>query len=330
MKKLANIYLLFSIFIFFSCEDVIDVDLETGRAQIVVDGWVNNKFEEQRIRLISTVGYFDNNTPPAVENAVVKLHDLVNNKVMDFTYDENGYYTWTPSSIDDTLIVRERPGDFDRDSDGNYNNYYKLEVSVNFDDKDLAFEAFTSLERVPVIDSLVFMTDKGQKVEDDEIYGELWAKDFAGPADCYWIKTWKNGSFLNKSSEMQLAFDITPGRSDYGNILTEPTVFIPPVRLGINPVLSDEEADAGEKFYEVGDTVYCEIHSMTEDAFDFMSRSKSSMANGGLFATPLANVPSNIKASNEATEGMVVGVFCGSAITSLGYRINSKPPYDDR
>ncbi|WP_158021884.1 DUF4249 family protein [Flammeovirga pacifica] len=330
MKNFIYISTLIISFFCISCEDVINVDLETGRPQIVVDGWINNKFESQKIRLLSTSGYFDNTTPPYIENATVRVLDLVNNKTLNFTYDSDGYYTWTPTTLADTLIVRQRPGDFDRDGDGLYDNYYKLEVSVVFDNKDLQFESYTSLERVPSIDSLFFQTSKGDTEKDDQIYGELFAKDFAGPADCYWIKTWKNDNFLNKSSEMLLAFDITPGRSDYGNILTQATPFIPPVRLGINLSISEEEDERGEKNYEVGDSVYCEIHSMTEKAFDFMSASRSAMANGGLFATPLANVPSNIVASNKDAEGMVVGVFCGSAISSLGYRINTKPPYDNR
>ncbi|ANQ48330.1 DUF4249 domain-containing protein [Flammeovirga sp. MY04] len=330
MKNLIKYTSLILILLTSSCEDIINVDLETGRPQIIVDGWLNNKFETQRIRLISTIGYFDTETPPAVENATVRVIDQVNNKTLNFTYDKDGYYTWTPTTLEDTLIVRQRPGDFDRDGDGLYDNYYKLEVSVNFDNKDLAFESYTSLERVPPIDSIFFQTSKGKTVEEDEIYGELFAKDFVGPADCYWIKTWKNGNLLNKSSEILLAFDITPGRSDFGNILTEPTAFIPPVRLGINLSISEDEENRGEKNYEVGDSVYCEIHSMTEKAFDFMSRSRSAMSNGGLFATPLANVPTNIIATNQDAEGMVIGVFNGSAISSKGYRINTKPPYDNR
>lgn len=328
MNKLY--YIIISLLLFTSCEDVIQVDLQQGPAQIVVDGWINNKFETQRIRLVTTNGYFDPTAPPLIENATVKVQDLVNNKTLDFTYEGNGYYTWSPTTLADTLIVRQRPDDFDRDGDGLYSNYYKLEVNVNFGGDEVSLEAYTSLERVPPIDSLVFKTSKQDNQEDEKIYGEIWAKDYRGPADCYWIKTYKNEEFLNKKDEMQLAFDITPGRSDYGNILTVDTYFIPPVRRGINPRLSEEEQDAKAPLYNVGDTVLCEIHSMTENGFDFLSQAKSQMSNGGLFASPLANIPTNIIATNSISEGKAVGVFCGSAISSKGYRINTKPPYEEK
>lgn len=317
------------ILLFISCEDVINVDLATGRPQIVVDGWINNKFEKQKIRLVNTIGYFDTSTPPFIENATVKIIDQVNNKVLNFNYESDGYYTWSPSALSDTLIVRNRPGDFDRDSDGLYDNYYKLEINVNFEGKNVSLESYTSLERTPIIDSLVFKTSKQDNVEDEKIYGAIWAKDYKGPADCYWIKTFKNGDFLNKKDEMLLAFDITPGRSDYGNEITKDTYFIPPVRQGINPTLTEEEVNAKAPLYSVGDSVYCEIHSMTEKAFDFLSQARSQMSNGGLFASPLANVPSNIIASDSESGGMAVGVFCGSAISSKGFRIKTKPPYDE-
>ncbi|KXX67313.1 DUF4249 family protein [Flammeovirga sp. SJP92] len=329
MKNYKIYLFVFLAFLSYSCEDIIDVDLAQGRAQIVVDGFLNNKFEKQRIRLISTNGYFDPTTPPLIENADVKVTDLVNNKTMIFSYESNGYYTWTPQTLADTLIVRQRPADFDRDGDGRYDNYYKLDVTVNFLDKNLAFEAYTSLERVPPIDSLIFKTSRESNVEEELIFGEIWAKDFAGPADCYWIKTYKNGDFLNKSNELSIAFDITPGRSEFGDIITEDTYFIPPIRNSINPSRTEEEIENNAPLYEIGDSIYCEIHSITENTFDFLSQSRQQMSNGGLFARPLANVPTNIIPLNEESEGQAVGIFCGSAISSKGYRITTQPPYDD-
>ncbi|NME71955.1 DUF4249 family protein [Flammeovirga aprica] len=312
-----------------SCEDIITIDLPQGQTQIVVDGFINNQFEKQRIRLVTTNGYFDPTTPPLVENADVKIIDLVNNKTIQFNYESDGYYTWTPSTLADTLIVRQRPSDFDRDGDGRYDNYYKLEVSVDFEGQELAFESYTSLERVPPIDSLVFKTSRGKTEVEDMIFGELWAKDFAGPADCYWIRTYKNGDFLNKRNEMSLAFDITPGRSTFGDIITQDTYFIPPIRTSINPSRTEEEVENNFPIYEINDSVRVEIHSITENAFDFLSQSRQQMSNGGLFARPLANVPTNIIPANDQSVGLAVGVFCGSAISSKGFRITTKPPYED-
>ena len=57
------------------------------------------------------------------------------------------------------------------------------------------------------IDSITFRFEKGNSFFPDSYFGQLYARDFTGPGDTYWIKTWKNGTFLNKPNEINIAYD---------------------------------------------------------------------------------------------------------------------------
>ncbi|MCX7552225.1 DUF4249 domain-containing protein [Xanthomarina sp. F2636L] len=80
---------------FFSCEDVIDVDVPTSEPRLVIDASINwfkgTTGNEQFIKLTLTAPYFDDGVPPA-NNALVTVEDQ-NNNVFEFIEDENsGYY----------------------------------------------------------------------------------------------------------------------------------------------------------------------------------------------------------------------------------------------
>ncbi|GAA4840308.1 DUF4249 domain-containing protein [Algivirga pacifica] len=324
MRKYYSIYIgLIALLGLASCEDIVEIDLEEGETQFVVDAFINNQFKEQQIRLSYTKPYFQSSRADAVVGATVTVEELNGSgRVLSFTDpDEDGIYTWMPASEADTLMIHARTaegvkGDF-------YENQYRLEVQHG----EYTFESYTSIERVPSIDSLKLVTVEASLFFPVEtIVGELWATDFQGKDDFYWLKTWKNGRLLDKVQEIVLVHDIIPGLNN--NPLSDGTPFIPPVRLGVNPTADADDA-FNTPFYEVGDSIYVELHSITGTGFNFMSEMQSNMSNGGLFAPPIVNVPTNIIPMNEKSEGKVVGIFCGSAISTIGVKITEQPPKDD-
>lgn len=88
MKKLIYIFLL-SI-AFWSCEDVIQVDLETTEPRLVIDASLNwqkgTNGNQQEIKLSLTAPYFNNTIPPAT-GATVTVTDTNNNT---FSFIEDG------------------------------------------------------------------------------------------------------------------------------------------------------------------------------------------------------------------------------------------------
>lgn len=95
MKNLRYIVLLLIAIFTTSCEDVVDVDLNTAPPKLVIDAsiiWQKGTLgNEQRIKLTTTTGYYETAIPPA-SGATVFITDS-NNTVFTFTeYQQSGEY----------------------------------------------------------------------------------------------------------------------------------------------------------------------------------------------------------------------------------------------
>lgn len=297
--------LLVSFAFFSSCEDVIDVELEQGNNQIVVDAWIDNLSQTQTIKLSRTSPYFDASRPPIVTGATVQIVED-NGTVYDFTdADNDGTYTWTPE-----------PGS----SFGRIGGNYGLSIIT---EEGVEYVSASSMKRIMPIDSITLEDREEELGQPAGIYAELFARDFSGEGDAYWIKSYKNGQFLNKPQEINLAWDaaFTPGSGVDG------VIFITPIRQFINrvPDSGDEAEDDGDTPpWALGDSINVEIHSLNPEAFLFMEQSLTQMTLGdaGIFAEPPANVPTNIVTLNsEEASDQAIGFFNVSAVSAFGRKI---------
>jgi len=303
MNRFSNyiIALLSTTLLFSSCEEVINPDLEQAEPVLVIDAWLNNAPGKQQIQLTRSQPYFENVLPTGVSGAVVNVTDE-NGKVYIFAQSEPGIYTWTPTGNEVFGVVGLT---------------YQLSVQVAAEE----FNAEARMGRVPAIDSITFFLQEGGQFLDDQYQAEFWSTDPIEPNDSYWIKTFKNGKQLLKPSEILTAFDA--GFSKGGNFNGVP--FIAPIRRAINPF--DEAEDGTLKSpYVPGDSVYVELQSVTEAAFNFLNQvSIQTNRPGGfgeLFATPLANVATNIRNTNPAGS-KALGFFNVGAVTGLGRKFES-------
>jgi hypothetical protein len=301
--KLKNIIYLFAAFTFFSsCEDIIDVDLAEGDNQLVVDAWVNNLPQTQTIRLSRTIPYFENNTPPAETGAIVTITED-DGSVYNFEDSDNdGSYTWTPAI---------------GTSFGQVSGSYMLDITTS---NGKIYTATSTMNRIMPIDSITLEEREEELGDPAGIYAELFARDFLGEGDAYWIKTFKNGDFLNKPQEINIAWDaaFTPGSGVDGVIL------ITPIRENINRVPddgSDAEDNNDVSPWALGDSINVEIHSLNADAFRFLSQSLTQMTIGdaGIFAEPPANVSTNMESINPVDPSdKAIGFFNVSAVSARG------------
>ena len=272
MKLYKILSLALICFLFNACEDVITVDLEDGDEQLVVDAWINNQMKPQIVRLVRTSPYFDSSPSPAVTGATVKITDN-NGTEFSFVDNNNGDYIWTPAGST---------------SFGQIDNTYTLSIVT----EGKEYSAVSTMNRIMQIDSITSEYREEELGNPEGIYASLFATDIIGAGDAYWIKTYKNGQYLNEPSEMNLAYD---GGFTAGAMI-DGVVFIIPIREGINPFGEEDEAGNDLPPYEVGDSIYVEVHSLTEDAFFFLNASRTQMTLGDatLFAEPPSNVSSNI------------------------------------
>jgi hypothetical protein len=286
---------------FWSCEDIIEVELPKADPVIVIDAWINNKPETQTISVMKTIPYFENTFLPGLNEAVVQVEDLTDNVIYKFQKSEDdGIYTWEPTPSQPSF--------------GQIGNDYKLSVQHG----NVVYESYSSMNRVPPIDSILYSYEKGNSFLPDSYFAQFYALDPVGPGDTYWIKAWKNGQFLNKPSEINISFDAggSPGA------IIDGITFIQPIRDGINPFDQDENKEFLSP-YEPGDSVYVELQSINNETYTFLNEVAIQTTRPGgfaeLFAQPLANVSSNILIADESAEAVkAIGFFNVSAVSAMG------------
>lgn len=299
MKKLILILIVLGLW---ACEDQINPSLQDAPPVLVIDAFLTNQDSAQIIRITQTQAYFDNTQLTGITNANVLVRND-NGNVFTFVHQEQGTYTWTPSVTGEI---------------GSIGDSYTLEVEIGED----SYRAFSSMNRVPQIDSISFRFEEENLFLPDSYFAEFWSRDPLGTGDTYWIKSYKNGIYLNQPNEINIAFDA--GFSEGGNV--DGLIFIPPVRDAINPFVEDANDEFLSPFAD-GDSVFVEIHSITNEAFDFLNEVRTQTDRPGgfaeLFATPLSNVSSNIQYLGSDNETQILGFFNVAAVVGSGKRLDT-------
>jgi len=276
------------------CEDVIEIDPQFSDSQIVVDAWITDESKDQVITLKESQQYFDNTdlAPISGASVIVTRND---GQELNFQEREAGVYVWTPDA-DEKL--------------GSEGDQFALEIIFN----GTTLTAASTLNRVPPIDSITQELEENDAFLEDGIYLEFISRDPEGLGDSYWIKSFKNGSFLADADQMNIAFD---AGFDAGSQV-DGIIFIPPIRTFIN----EFDNDGVGLPWNVGDEARVEIHSLNLEAFNFLEIARDQILNGdnGIFALPLANTRTNISSSDQSGLSPL-GMFNVSAVSSMDYTV---------
>ncbi|HAI76698.1 MAG TPA: DUF4249 domain-containing protein [Microscillaceae bacterium] len=266
--------------IFAACQRPVDVKLDTGAPQVVVDGMVTNHSDTQRIRLTTTAAYFDNTPTPPIRGAVVQVRDNAGNT---FNFTE----------------LATEPGTYANfNMRGQIGRTYFLTIQLQGE----TYQANSNLKRVPPIDSLTQEFRKARLGSPEGYYLLFWARDLPGVGDNYRFRVFRNGVLFNKPTNIQAWDDEN----------TDGLLFIPPIRNSFNPFQGEPNA------YAIGDVVTAEIQSLDSAALRYFQILRQQTTNGGIFSNPISNVPTNI--SNTNPNGRkAVGFFYATAITKQNY-----------
>lgn len=285
MKKTIKLFLAFiAVLAFTSCEDVIQVKLDKGEPIVTIDAFINDMRSQQKVRLTYTDGYFSQKTNAPIVGATVVLKDLTNGQVYNFTDNTDGNYVFNLTSTD-TL--------------GRVGNEYEITVTHQGN----VYTSSTALNRTAQIDSLhVEYREPGGFGGDEGYIFSFHGQDPTGDIpDFYWVKSYRNGVFFNKGSEINVAWDGANGTGADG------LYFIPPISQAVTP--------SGEVFQKF-DVCRVEIHSINRDTYDFFLQVQRQTTNYGLFATTPENVKTNLKCTT-SDKIKVVGWFSMSAVGSM-------------
>ena len=300
MKKLTIFFNLIALiglmFSTQSCETEITPALDTFEPIITIDAWLTSMPGEQTIYINQTAAYFDESGYPTVSGAQVSVVDNIGNTFV-FEETESGTYVWGSDTTETSFVQT--------------NKVFQLEIIYD----GVVYTASSEARRSPEIDSIVVEKREEELGLPEGYYAQFYARDFSGSGDTYWIKAFKNGQYLNKPSEINIAYDAA--FSAGGNF--DGSVFISPIREGINPYDEDENEDIISP-YTPGDSIRVEVWSVTEDAFYFLA-DIAELTNreggiGALFASPIYNTKSNFRVDGEFSEA-VTGYFSTSVVNSL-------------
>lgn len=278
------------------CEDVIDLKTETGPAQLVVDGWITDQPGPQTMRLTLSAAYFNNGPATVATGAEVIITDDEGAQFPFRYLAEKKLYQWTPPQ--DSVKL------------GRVGGTYTLKILYGGEE----YVATNQIKRVPTIDSLSYKEEKfpiKPSVGPQEGFiAEFYARDFLGLGDTYWIKPTKGGKLNGtEASAISLAFDgaFSPGSPSDG------LIFIQPLRQSITT----------NGLFSARDTAGVELHSLTLETYYFLLQVRQESANGGIFAVPPANIPTNIENVNPNGK-KALGFFGASAVSRAETVIDPK------
>ncbi len=275
MKKIIKILFLLipSVVLLSSCEDVVQIKLDEGSKLYVIDAFVNDLREPQKIRVVTNSSYFSTTEAAAVTNAQVVLKDLTNNQQYNFTYGSNGFYIFNVLPTDTIAKV---------------NHQYELNVTLD----GVVYTALATQKRAAGLDSVEAVYQDGSTggfgpPTDPYYLCLLWAKDKVdNVTDYYWIKTYRNDTLFSASGDINLSIDGTNG--PVSGVPVDSTSFTPPIIF------------LGFKSYQKNNTCKVEIHSIAKETYFFFVQAGAQINNGGLFATTPENVKTNIITPTEA------------------------------
>jgi hypothetical protein len=288
MKKiLFGLVLMFGLS---SCEDPIEVVSELGETQLSVDAFLNNKNEPQVIYLKETKQFFDTLSPQLAFKKSTSVYVLDKENGNKYVFESplsDGIYTW-----DDSVMISE-------------GRSYELVIETD----DHTYTSTSYANPVPKIDSLNWQYVKAGLGQDNGSYAiELVARDLPGQFDYYWIRFLKNGVYDTRLAGLNISVDGTFSETGQG----DGKLFIPPISTLTNYDVKDSVA--------LGDEVAYEIWSISPQTTSFWREVINQAIQGGgigaLFATPTANVRTNIiSPSDSKLEDKAVGWFSTSLVS---------------
>ncbi len=282
-KYKISAFLLISLIGISGCTEIIDMDLRTGKEQLVVDGILSNEFKINYIYLTKSAPYFMNKPAIPVEGARVKIkYDNV-----DFYFRESlefpGFYLADPGRF------LPKPG-----------VEYELEVNkVDLEDNEdnISYTATALMPSVVKIDSISLTLQK-----DYEFWQMMvWFQD-PGEEELYYLFRVRQGNYY-----------ITNKVRDW--TVTSNHLFKGKYVNGL--WIQNLNASDNQARFNDGDIIVLEMANISKTFYDFINAmQREERASNSTFGSPPSNIPGNI--NNNA-----LGIFTAIAVDTMSLVFDS-------
>ena len=358
MKK--NLYYIaIALLVFSACETRVNPELDESLNILVIDAWLTNNDPVQHIRVSRSQPYFDTDAPEKVPGALVTVTDLNDNTV--YTFDEgDDLYTWT-SPDGNPLGVLEHEYELEVIVNGiRYSSVttlndvppldsvtFRLEEGNAFFD-DVIFGEFFATDLPGINDTYWIKAWKngrflGQPDEINIAYDAAFSvdedndgvqfiqpiRDLISPFEVDDNDEFISPYNLPQSYYVEGNSILNEDGSVYG-IIEDNTIFFENAKVAEDfesVSLDDDQYNIqGDSLFIKGDSVHVEIHSISNEAYFFLNQvlieTQREGGFGALFATPLANVSTNIIPDDPSN--LVAGFFNIAAVSGDGARLISE------
>lgn len=190
MKRIQLILIGFGLL--FSCEEVVDLDIDQSTPQIVIEGLLTNKDTTHYVKVSKSIQFYETGLLP-VENAKVTVKSDA--QTYTYTYNPEGYDSLQGYYFSDMAFA------------ANIDGVYTLSVDVD----GVEYEATDTLRYVTEIDSLeVVLAPNPSKndVEEGRIYQViLFAEEPQETDDFYQFQFFRNDTLITSTNNIYVFSD---------------------------------------------------------------------------------------------------------------------------
>jgi hypothetical protein len=269
----ALLTLIFSTFLFTSCEDVIDVNLSDENLNLIgVEAGITT-VDQPTVFLYKTLKVDQDIAYPGISGAVVTISDNA-----------------TPAN---QIILTEDPAKQGLYLVPNGKNYFGVagrEYTLNIQTQGIALTARDKLAKVEPIDSIqVVPSQRGEK----RFLGVFtYGKEPKGLGNYYKWDIYVNDTLINDASQMAIASDEFVD----GNYISKLEIFTDYY----------DTSKPEDRMLNLNDKIKVKQTSISEFAYNFYYQMINQSSTGSLFSVPTANIESNFTSSDGKP---VLGIF---------------------
>jgi hypothetical protein len=253
-NKILSLFL--AVLLSWSCQEVIDLELNEADPKIVIEGEIVNKNTIHRIRISESLNYYDTGRMNPVSDAEIRLLDENNNVISGFIYNpqDSNYQTYDSLRLE---IGAE----------------YKIQIEIN----DELLEAKGKLLENATLDSIYYLSDKEMQALGQPVFGEGYFLFVDGRLNNEGVEYFKLDVIVNDT--------LRNSRGALSNSILTSEFFG-----------KEFQALPVPGSFEEADTVDLELYTLNEDVYQYYVEFINLLFNdGGVFSPPPVNPDSNIK-----------------------------------
>ncbi|ADR21833.1 hypothetical protein MATR_05340 [Marivirga tractuosa] len=253
-NKILSLFL--AVLLSWSCQEIIDLELDQSEPKLVIEGNLTNERVIQKIKISESLNYYDTSELAPYTEAVVRLMDVDYNSLFYFTY-----------SSEDSVYQSNSP----------FGLAVGQEYIIQIEAKEELLEVKGHVLENATLDSLYYLSAEELEALGQPVFGDGYFMFVNGKLNNEGIEYFKLEVTVNDT--------LRNSRNDFSNSVLTSEFFG-----------SEFQALPVPGSFEEDDSVVLELYTLNEDVYQYYVEFINLLFNdGGVFSPPPVNPDSNIK-----------------------------------